>query len=216
MKKFLIVILAICCFMTVNVQALELEWVGPETSFLDSLKRDVSDDVNYLKNIAFSYKDKYIVVEKENADISSIDKFYSEFSKPLTLEEIDKGMASFSTDMIASQNLKKEINLFKVLGDLSGTKATFEPVCYFSIYRNITLVGGYTKFHKLYKDADSAYWHYVCSVEQMTKEVIPYHMRLALLDKTRQMYRNIAEDNRFKIFLLVDGKINSVWEREDA
>ena len=125
-----------------------------------------------------------------------------------------RGMVNEITTQI--YNLKKEINLFKVLVGLSGTKATFEPVCYFSIYRNITLVGGYTKFHKLYKDADSAYWHYVCSVEQMTKEVIPYHMRLALLDKTRQMYRNIAEDNRFKIFLLVDGKINSVWEREDA
>ena len=47
----------------------------------------------------------------------------------------------------------------------------------------------------------------------MTKEIVPYHTRIACLEKTRQMYSNMDSDNRFKVFLLVDGKINSVWER---
>ena len=47
----------------------------------------------------------------------------------------------------------------------------------------------------------------------MTKEIVPYHTRLAYLEKTRQMYNNMNADNRFKVFLLVGGEINSIWER---
>jgi len=215
MKKILVLVLVLCTFMSGTAQALELEWVGPETSFLDSLNRDVTDDVEHLKGIAFSYSDRYIVTEEEYLDISSIDKFYTELSKELTIEELDSGKTSFSTENVLSEKLKKELNLIKVLGGFSGVTVNFEPVCYYNIYRNISLVGGYTQYRKTHHDADSAYWQYVCRVEELTKEVIPYHMRLALLVKTRQMYKNISSDNRFKIFLLVDGKINSVWERED-
>ena len=57
MKKILVLVLVLCTFMSGTAQALELEWVGPETSFLDSLNRDVTDDVEHLKGIAFSYSD---------------------------------------------------------------------------------------------------------------------------------------------------------------
>ena len=49
----------------------------------------------------------------------------------------------------------------------------------------------------------------------MTKEVVSYNIRIAYLEKTRQMYNNMDSDNKFKVFLLVDGEINSVWERSD-
>ena len=213
MKKILVLVLVLCTCLSGTAHALELEAIGPETSFLDGLNRDVTDDVNYLNSVAMLYKDRFVVTQEDYIDISAIDKFYASLSNPLTLSEIDTGKLAFNTDKVFDDILKRELNLFKIIGGLSGCKATFEPVCYFRIYRNIALVGGYTKYERTHQDADAAYWQYICNVEDMTKEIVPYHTRLAYLEKTRQMYNNMNTDNRFKVFLLVDGEINSIWER---
>lgn len=216
LKKILIITLVLCTCLSGTAHAFELESIGPETTFFDSLNRDVTGDINYLRNIAESYKERYVVTEEQYIDITSIDNFYADLSAPLTLSELDSGKLAFNTDKIFDTDLKKELNLFKIIGGLSGCRATFEPVCYFRIYRNIVLVGGYSRYEKTYQDADSAYWQYICKVEDMTKEVVPYATRLAYLDKTGQMYSNMVSDNRFKVFLLVDGEINSIWERGDV
>lgn len=216
MKKLLIIVLVLCTCLSGTAHAFELESIGPETSFLDSLNRDVTEDIKYLRNIAELYKEKYVVTEEQYIDISSIDNFYADLSAPLTLSELDSGELAFNTDKIFEAGLKKELNLFKIIGGLSGCRAFFEPVCYFRIYRNIALVGGYSRYEKTYQDADAAYWQYICKVEDMTKEVVPYETRLIYIGKTRQMYSNMDSDNRFKVFLLVDGEINSIWERGDA
>lgn len=216
MKKIMIILLVLCTCLSGTVRAFELESIGPETSFLDKLNRDVTGDIDYLRSIAFAYKDKYVVTEEKYLDISSIDKFYAKLSAPLTLAEIDDGNMLFNTDNVFDYNLRKEFNLFKVIGGLSGCKAEFEPVCYFSIYRNIALVGGYSRYERTFNDAGAAYWQYICNVEDMTKEVVPYRTRLMFLEKTKQMYENMDIDNRFKVFLLVDGEVNSVWERSDV
>lgn len=216
MKKLFIIVLVLCTCLSGTAHAFELESIGPETSFLDSLNRDVTEDINYLRNIAELYKEKYVVTEEQYIDISSIDNFYADLSAPLTLSELDSGEIAFNTDKIFEAGLKKELNLFKIIGGLSGCRASFEPVCYFRIYRNIALVGGYSRYERTYQDADAAYWQYICKVEDMTKEVVSYATRLSYLDKTRQMYGNMDSDNRFKVFLLVDGEINSIWERGDA
>lgn len=216
MKKLLIIVLVLCTCLSGTAHAFELESIGPETSFLDSLNRDVTEDIKYLRNIAELYKEKYVVTEEQYIDISSIDNFYADLSAPLTLSELDSGELAFNTDKIFEAGLKKELNLFKIIGGLSGCRAFFEPVCYFRIYRNIALVGGYSRYERTYQDADAAYWQYICKVEDMTKEVVSYATRLSYLDKTRQMYSNMDSDNRFKVFLLVDGEINSIWERGDV
>lgn len=213
MKKILALVIALCTYLTCAAQAFELEAIAPETSFLDSLERDVTDDVNYLSDIAFSYKDRFVVTKEEYIDITQIDNFYKSLSNPLTLSEIDTGKLNFSTDKVFDDTLKRELNLFKIIGGLSGCRATFEPVCYFRIYRNISLVGGYTKYERTHSTPDGAYWEYICKVEDMTKEIVPYVTRIAYLEKTRQMYNNMNNDNRFKVFLLLDGEINSIWER---
>ena len=212
MKKIFILVLVLCISVSGTVQAFKLESIGPETSFLDSLNRDVTGDVNYLRSIAESYKDRFVVTEAQYVNIKSIDEFYSSLSAPLTLSEIDRGKLTFNTDKVFDDNLKREMNLFKIIGGLSGCKVTFEPVCYFKIYRNIELVGGYNRYEKNSSDADAAYWQYICKVEDMTKEIVPYDTRLKYLEKTRQMYNNMNNDNRFKVYLLVDGEIDSVWE----
>lgn len=209
-------VLVLCTCLSGTAQAFNLETIGPDTSFLSGLERDVTDDVNYIKNIALSYGDRFIVTEENYIDISSIDKFYASLSEPLTLLEIDTGKLAFDSGSIFSNTLKRELNLFKIIGGLSGCRATFESLCYFNIYRNIAIVGGYTRYEKTYENPDDAYWQYICKIEDMTKEVVPYNTRIAYLEKTRQMYNNMAYDNRLKIFLLVDGKINSVWERGDS
>ena len=91
MKKIMIILLVLCTCLSGTVRAFELESIGPETSFLDKLNRDVTGDIDYLRSIAFAYKDKYVVTEEKYLDISSIDKFYAQLSAPLTLAEIDDG-----------------------------------------------------------------------------------------------------------------------------
>lgn len=205
--------LVLCTCLSGTAQAFELEKISPETSFLDGLGRDVADDINYLKNIALSYSDRFVVTEEEYIDISAVDEFYALLSTPMTLVEIDSGKLDFNTDILFDDAMKNELSLFKTIGGISGCSATFEPVCYYRIFRNIALVGGYTAYERIYADADDAYWQFICKIEDMTKEVVPYNTRIACLEKTRQMYSNINADNRFKVFLLVDGEINSVWER---
>lgn len=213
MKRILIIMLALCSCLSIGTHAFELEAIGPDTAFLESLNRNVTEDIEYLREIAFSYKDRFVVTEEESVDISSIDKFYRSISSPLALSEIDSGKLIFDTDKVLNPVIKKEMNLFKIMGGLSGCKAIFEPMCYFRIYRNITLVGGYTRYEKLYDEAENAYWHYIYMIENMTKEIIPYPTRVICLEKIRQMYANMNADNHFKVFLLVDGEINSIWER---
>jgi len=213
LKKIFILFLVICTCLSGTAQAFELESIGPETSFLDSLNCDVTGDASYLRGVAESYKDRFVVTEEEFVDIKSIDKFYSSVSSPLTVSEIDSGKLKFNTDKVFDDRLRREMNLFKIIGGLCGCKVSFEPVCYFKIHRNIALVGGYNKYEKTHTDADAAYWQYICKVEDMTKEIVPYNTRIAYLEKTRQMYNNMNLDNRFKVYILVDGEINSVWER---
>ena len=64
MKKILVLVLVLCTCLSGTAHALELEAIGPETSFLDGLNRDVTDDVNYLNSVAMSYKDRFVVTQK--------------------------------------------------------------------------------------------------------------------------------------------------------
>ena len=211
---YLTVVLCISSFCTVN--AFGIAGIGPDTEFLDSLNRNVTDDVNYLRSIADSYRDRYVVTEEKCADISAIDEYYAQLSAPLTVDEIDSGKMNLNTDKVFDEELRKRLNLFGAFGGLSGYTASFEPVAYFSIYRNIQLIGGYTHYTSQFNNPNDAYWQCVCSIEGMTKEVIPYNSRLVMLKKIRTLHANNLTDNRFKIFLLVDGKINSIWERSDV
>lgn len=215
MKKIFITALALCLSLSGTASAFEITDIGPDTSFIDNIGRNVSADKKYLSDIAAAYKEKYVVSEEKYADISDIDTFYKELSAPVTLEELDSSSMKFGMPGVYNENLKRELSLFNLLGGMSGCSTEFEPIAYFKIYRNITLVGGYTRYSKTHQNADDAYWQYICGVENLTKEIVPYETRLNLLEKTRQMYENMASDNRFKIFLLVDGKINSVWERSE-
>lgn len=211
---YLTVVLCISSFCTVN--AFDIAGIGPDTEFLDSLNRNVTDDVNYLRSIADSYRDRYVVTEEKSADISAIDEYYAQLSAPLTVDEIDSGKMNLNTDKVFDEELRKRLNLFGAFGGLSGYTANFEPVAYFSIYRNIQLIGGYTHYTSQFNNPNDAYWQCVCSIEGMTKEVIPYNSRLVMLEKINILNANNLADNRFKIFLLVDGKINSIWERSDV
>lgn len=216
MKKIIVTALALCLSISGTASAFEIKEIGPDTSFIDNIGKDVSEDIGYLSQIANAYKEKYVVSQEKYADISDIDNFYNELSTPITLEELDSGSMKFGIPGVYNEKLKKELVLFNMLGGMSGCRAEFEPVAYFRIYRNITLVGGYTRYVKTHLNADDGYWQYICGIENLTKEIVPYETRINILNKTRQMYCNMDSDNRFKIFLLVDGKINSVWERGES
>lgn len=216
MKKIFVLALVLCLSFSGTASAFDITGIGPDTSFLDSLNRDVTDDIAYLRSLANSYSDRFVVKEVQYADISSIDEYYQALSVPLSLSEVDSGKLNIASDKAFEERMKRELNLFKMFGGLSGYSVRFEPVAYFNIYRNITLVGGYANYTAVHSNPEDAYWQYICSVEDMTKEIVPYDTRLVLLEKIKTLHSNIKQDNRFKIFLLVDGKVNSIWERSDS
>lgn len=216
MLKRILSLAVVLCISSFTVNAFDITGIGPDTEFLDSLNRNVTDDVNYLRSIADSYSDRFVVTEDKWADISAIDEYYTQLSAPLTVDEIDTGKKNLNTDTVFDEELRKKLNLLGAFGGLSGYTASFEPVAYFSIYRNIQLIGGYTNYTSQFENPDDAYWQCICSIEGMTKEVIPYNSRLVMLEKIRTLHANNLADNRFKIFLLVDGRINSIWERSDV
>lgn len=215
MKKYIILFLCLCSFTT-NVHAFELTQIKPESSYIEKIGADVEADKAYIRGVAESYKNRFVVTEEQYLDISSIDDFYVKLSTPLSLTEIDNGKAELDTSRIGSKDYQKQMNFFKICGGLAGYCAEFEPIAYFSIYRNISLVGGYVQYHKAFENADDAYWQYICSLETLTKEVIPYETRLILLDKVRNLSAFMDSDRSFKIFILKDGKIDSMWERDDG
>ena len=215
MKRVLAIAILLCMCSFGTVSAFEIKGIGPDTDFLDSLHRDVTDDVNYLKNIADSYSDRFVVTEEDNVDISVIDRYYAALSAPLTVEELEGAQKDLSSDLIFDDAFKKRTNLFGTFGGLAGYTVSFEPVAYYSIYRNIKLIGGYTKYTAKFENSDDAYWQCISAIEGMTKEIISYETRLVMLEKIRTLHANSLSDNRFKIFLLVDGQINSIWERSE-
>lgn len=215
MKKIIVFALAVCMGLPCTASAFGITQMGPDTEFADKAGRKLDEDIAYISSVANAYSDRYIVTEEKYADITAIDELYNKLSEPLSLNEIDTGRLDLDTSAVYSDRLKKEMNRFKMFGGLSGCGMMFEPITYFRIYRNIVLVGGYTSYIKSFENSDDAYWQYVCCIENMTREVVGYDTRIEMLDKIRQMYSNMDADSRFKIFLLVDGKVNSVWERGD-
>ena len=131
----------------------------------------------------------------------------------MTQEELDKGESEFDFDKIINKDLKNKTKLFKSLGGLSGYRAEFLPIVCYKIYRNITILGGFTVYEKTHIDPYEAYWQCVCEIENLTKEKVVYFTRMKLVQKVKELNDIIDNDSTFKIFILVDGKINSVWEK---
>ena len=213
MKKIISLITTIMLCFSTSVNAFELTDIKPDDSYITEQGFNVQDDINYLENIANGFKTRFVVNRVETCDISDIDRFYSELSKPMTLDEIDKGECDFNLGTIMNEKLKKKIGDFKKFGGLSGYTANFEPICYYEIYRNITLVGGYSRYEKTYTDPYAAYWKCVCTIEDMTREIVGYNTRIKMVEKIAKINNDIDSDRSFKIFILVDGKVNSMWER---
>lgn len=213
MKKLIAALLCTGILFPSSAGAFELVSVREENVFLDTLERDIQSDILYLKDIAFSYSDRYVVTEAKTADISGIDELYAGLSAPVSVTELDNGDLSLDTGHIWSDTYGKKMNAFKMFAGLCGYSAQFEPVAYFNIYRNITLVGGYVNYKKQYEDPNDAYWQYITAVEEMTKEVIPYETRIKILEKITELSEFMDSDKSFKIFILADGRVDSSFER---
>lgn len=211
-KRIILLLIILLCFPFSIVNAFEIIGIKPDDSFVQEYGRDIKADTAYLQSIAESYSNKYIVAKEQYIDCDSIDSFYNELWKSITLEELDSGKTNFNIDNIYMTNEYRNIlRQFKVLGGLSGYKADFEPISFFRIHRDIALIGGYVSYIKTYDNPDDAYWQYICSVEAMTKEVVPYETRLKLLEKVCELNNFIDSDRTLKIFLMVDGKIDGLY-----
>ena len=214
MYKILIITLVMCLSLPMAAGAFELVSAVPESVVEESV--NIEEDVTYLENIALGYKDKYVVEKLQSTDISVIDEFYRELSKPVEVKEIDEGKTKLDLSVVIDETLRKNLKAFKLFSGYGGISASFEPVCYYQIYRDIILVGGYTNYSISIPKYDDSYFVWVCAIEQITKEVVPNETRLKMLDGFKELYDFMEKDKgRFKVFLLKDGKLNSIWERAD-
>ncbi len=212
MYKTLIFTLILCLSLSSAAGAFELIDAGPETVVEETVKID--EDMLYLENIAFGYKDRYVVEKLQSSDISAIDEFYTELSKPVEVKELDEGKTKLDLSVVTDENLRKNLKAFKLYSGYGGISASFEPVCYYQIYRDIILVGGYTNYNISIPKYDDAYYVWVCAIENITREVVPNETRLKMLGGFKNLYDFMEKDKgEFKVFLLKDGKLNSVWER---
>ncbi len=211
-EKILSIILCLILIFSIGAEALEIETVQPDQSVYEG--KDKDGDVMYLNNLAWTYTDKFIVEILNTADISEIDTLFENISKPLEVDEIDNIKPDFDNSFIEDEVLKSKINLFKLFGGLSGFKVRFEPVAYYKIHRDVILIGGYCMYERTYDDPYAAYWNCVCKIEEMTREVVGLETRLRMVDKIKELDDYVKSDKSFKIFILKDGKINSMWERK--
>lgn len=214
MYKILIFTLIMCLSLSSAAGAFELKSAEPEMVIEETV--NTQDDITYLENVALGYKDKYIVEKLQSADISAIDEFYKELSKPIEVKELDEGKTKLDLSVVADETLRKNLKAFKLYAGYGGIAASFEPVCYYQIYRDIILVGGYTNYNISIPKYDDAYYVWVCAIENITREFVPNETRLKMLDGFKNLYDFMEKDKgEFKVFLLKDGKLNSVWERTD-
>lgn len=214
MYKILIFTLIMCLSLSSAAGAFELTNVEPETMIEETV--NTLDDISYLENLALGYKDRYVIEKLQSADISAIDEFYTELSKPVEVKELDEGKTKLDLNIITDEALRKKLKAFKLYAGYGGIVASFEPVCYYQIYRDIILVGGYTNYNISIPKYDDAYYVWVCAIEDVTREVVPNETRLKMLEGFKNLYDFMEKDKgEFKVFLLKDGKLNSIWERAD-
>ena len=213
MYKTLIFTLILCLSLSSAAGAFELTSAKPETVIEETV--NTQDDISYLENLALGYNDRYVVEKLQSADISAIDEFYTELSKPVEVKELDEGKTKLDLSVVADEELRKNLKAVKLYSGYGGITASFEPVCYYQIYRDIILVGGYTHYGISIPKYDDAYYVWVCAIEDVTREVVPNETRLKMLDGFKNLYNFMEKDKgEFKVFLLKDGKLNSVWERK--
>lgn len=213
-KKILIFTLIMCLSLSYAAGAFELTDAQPETVIEEDV--NTNEDIMYLEKVASQYKDRYIIEKLQLADISEIDKFYSEISKPVEVKELDEGNTKLDFSVVADESLRKEFKALKLFAGYGGITASFEPICYYQIYRDIILVGGYTNYDISIPRYDDAYYVWVCAIENITREVVPNETRLKMLDGFKNLYDFMEKDKgEFKVFLLKEGKLNSIWERTD-
>ena len=216
MRKIIVMALAVLLSFQSTAGAFGIKSITPDNSVIEDMGVDTEGDMEYLKSIADKYAQFFVVKQEEYVDISDIDRFYAELSKPLTVAEFDSGKTDMNLNIVSDKMLRNHLNQFKVLGGMAGYTAWFEPTVYYSIYRDITLVGGYSCYTKTYENTDDASWIYITSLEALTKEVLSYNTRIKLCEKMKELDNYVSTDKKFKIFLLKDGKIDSVWERDSV
>lgn len=214
MHKILIFTLIMC--LSLSTAAGAFEEINTEPQIVIGEAVSIDENILYLENLAYSYKDKYIVEKLQTADISAIEEFYKELSSRISLEELDSGKTKLDLSVVTDETLRKNLKAFKLFSGYSGIEAVFRPVCYYKIYRDVVLVGGYTDYRIWMPGYDDAYYIWVCAIENLTREFVPNPTRVKMLAGFKDLYDFMEQDkSQFKIFLLKDGKINSVCESEN-
>lgn len=212
LKRLLVMLLALAmCLSSFSVYAIDypfwIDEIGPEKGSIQEISDEkLNADIEKVRQIAMKYADKYVVTQEDYVDTTVIDDFVYEMSTPLTLSEWDSGVhndtAEGYTKVYDSQQYKDYMSLFKTLSGPCGLEVYFEPSCYFQVYRNIFVIGGYYDYSKCNLDVEAGFTNTVADIQYRTREIIQPDAQVVLKQKINDMFWSISQDTGLKVFVL--------------
>lgn len=219
MSKNLIKGLVIAILMFgVNTYAFNIVGVTSLNTSISKSEVEVNSDLKYLNNIAGKYAHKYVIKKDLNYDASEINAMFSKLTEPLTVQEIDTGKHNYSLPTtIGSKEFRTEMLGIKTLGNFIGLSVEFEPIVAYDIYRDLQIVGGYLVYNtEKGTDVDKLVQLYVKGVQETTKEIVPSTSKPKLKNQINRTLNFIQKDIKLKVFIIKNGKIDSMFERVDG
>lgn len=212
LKRLLVMLLTLAmCLSSFGVYAMDypfwIDEIGPEKGSIQEISEEkLNADIEKVRQIAMKYSDRYVVTQEDYVDTTCIDDFMYEMSTPLTLAEMDSGVqekAEAYTGIYDSQAYKDYMKRFKTLSGPCNLSVYFEPSCYFQIYRNIYVIGGYFDYSDCNLNVENDFWGAVNYIQNMTREVIQPQGRENLKKTINDMYWAINNDRGLKVFIIM-------------
>lgn len=204
-----------------------IDEIGPEKGSIGSVADEkLNADVEKVRSIAMKYADRYIVTQEEYVDTSCIDNILSEMSTPISFSEWDSGVLNSqsggNTGIYGSQQYNDYTLLFKTLSGPCGLEVYFEPSCFFQVYRNIFIIGGYYDYSRCNLDVESGFTNTINDLEFMTREIIRPESKVAVKQKINDLFWSISQDTGLKVFVLQcdagewEGHVSKVQNGEES
>lgn len=209
--------------IVVNVSARTFEFwiedIGPEQGVLQTIQDDkIKSDIEIVRGIANQYADKYVVKQLDYLDCSAIDGLYIDnMNNDVSVREMDSMKHDVEFDRIFDTAEHRDfVYKFRSFVTPCGLHAEFEPSCYFEIYRNIYLVGGYMDYSESNLqniNIDAATDAAVANIEERTREKVSAEGKKTLRKEINDLVWKINNDTGLRVFIIVaDAQYDSAGE----
>lgn len=213
----LALVLTFSIIVTVSARTFEF-WVddiGPEQGVLKTIPDDkLKSDIEIVRGIANQYADKYAVRQLEYLDCSPITSddpnkrsYIYNMNNDVSVKEMDSMTHEVEFDRIFDTTEHRDfVYKFRSFVTPCGLEAEFEPSCYFEIYRNVYLVGGYMDYsgsNLQNINIDVATDMAVANIEARTREKVSAEGKKTLRKEINDLVWKINNDTGLRVFVIV-------------